>query len=105
MRIHRVGTLTFGILLVTFGMLFLLRIFIPDLSYEFILKLWPIVFILLGIEILIANIKQSETKLIYDKTAFFLIIVLSFFAMGMAFMEEILRYVINYRIEDIHHIF
>lgn len=102
MRIHRVGTLTFGILLVTFGLLFLLRIFIPDLSYEFIMKLWPIVFILLGVEILVANIKQSETKLIYDKTAFFLIIMLSFFAMGMAFMEEIFHYALNYQM---HHIF
>lgn len=105
MRIHRVGTLTFGILLVTFGILFLLRIFIPDLSYEFILKLWPIVFILLGIEILIANIKQSDNKLLYDKTAFFLIIVLSFFAMGMAFVEEIFNYVVNYHLDDIHYIF
>lgn len=105
MRIHRVGALTFGILLVTFGILFLLRIFIPDLSYEFIMKLWPIVFILLGIEILIANIKQSDNKLIYDKTAFFLIIVLSFFAMGMAFMEEIFHYIINYHLDDIHFIY
>lgn len=105
MRIHRVGTLTFGILLVTFGILFLLRIFIPDLSYEFIMKLWPIIFILLGVEILLANMKPSESKLIYDKTAFFLIIVLSFFAMGMAFMEEIFRYAINYHLEDIHYIF
>ncbi len=105
MKIHRVGTLTFGILLITFGILFFLHAFIPDLSYMFIFKFWPIIFILLGIEILLANIKQTEDKLIYDKTAFFLIIILSFFAMGMAFTEEILNYVLNYRIEEIHRIF
>lgn len=97
MRMHKVGTLTLGILLVTFGILFLLHICIPGLSYEVILKLWPIIFISLGIEILLANFKQTESKLIYDKTAFFLIIVLSFFAMGMAFMEETFHYIVNYQ--------
>jgi len=96
MRIHRVGTFTFGILLIGFGLLFFLRIFINDLSYELIIRLWPIIFILLGIEILLANVKQTEDKLLYDKTAFFLIIVLSFFAMGMAFMEEIIHFAIEH---------
>lgn len=93
MKAHRVGTITLGGMLITFGVLFLLRIFLIDLSYEIIFKLWPIIFIFLGSEILIANFKQSqEEKMIYDKTAFALIIILSFFAMGMAITELCISY-------------
>ena len=86
-KTHRVGTITLGGMLIIFGILFLLRIFLPNLSYEVIFKLWPAIFIFLGSEILIANFRQKEEKLIYDKTAFALIIILSFFAMGMAITE------------------
>ncbi|MDF2941494.1 MAG: hypothetical protein K0S01_352 [Herbinix sp.] len=91
-KIHRVGTITLGGMLVTFGILFLLRIFLVDMTFEIIFKLWPIIFILLGIEILIANFRQKEEKLIYDKTAFALIIILSLFAMGMAITEFCMDY-------------
>jgi hypothetical protein len=91
-KTHRVGTITLGGMLISFGLLFLLRIFLIDLSYEIIFKLWPIIFIFLGSEILIANFKQKEDKLIYDKTAFALIIILSFFAMGMAITELCINY-------------
>lgn len=94
-KTHRVGTITLGGLLVTFGVLFLLRIFLIDISYEIIFRLWPVIFIFLGIEILIANFKQKGEQLIYDKTAFFLIIILSFFAMGMSIVDFIISNV-NY---------
>jgi UDP-N-acetylmuramyl pentapeptide phosphotransferase/UDP-N-acetylglucosamine-1-phosphate transferase len=91
-KTHRVGTVTLGGMLIAFGVLFLLRIFLIDLSYEIIFKLWPIIFIFLGSEILIANFSQKEDKLVYDKTAFALIIILSFFAMGMAITELCINY-------------
>ncbi len=86
-RTHRVGTLTLGGMLITFGTIFLLRIFLPNLTFDIIFKLWPIIFIFLGLEILIANFTRKEEKLVYDKTAFALLIILSFFAMGMAITE------------------
>ncbi len=86
-KLHRVGTLTLGGMLIAFGTLFLLHIFIPIITFDIIFKLWPIVFIFLGLEILIANFRQKQESLLYDKTAFALIIVLSFFAMGMAIVE------------------
>jgi len=93
MKTRRVGTFTLGGMLIVFGILFLLRIFFADLSYDIIFKLWPIVFIFLGSEILIANFNQKEeSKMIYDKTAFALIIILSFFAMGMAITELCIKY-------------
>lgn len=92
MRTHRVGTLTFGGMLIVFGILFLLRIFITTITFDIIFKLWPVIFIFLGLEILIANCIQKDGNLIYDKTAFALIILLSFFAMGMAITEFCMEY-------------
>lgn len=89
---RRVGTFTLGILLIIFGILFILRIFLTDLTYHIIFSMWPVIFLLLGIEILLAGIKQTGEKLIYDTTAFFLIIILSFFAMGMAVAEFCIKY-------------
>ncbi|MDF2844988.1 MAG: hypothetical protein K0R00_3414 [Herbinix sp.] len=77
-KTHRVGTITLGGMLITFGTLFLLRIFVTTISYHIIFKLWPIIFILLGIEVL-----------------------LSFFAMGMSIAEFAMTQ-INY--ELINHI-
>lgn len=94
-KTHRVGTITLGGMLITFGLLFLLRIFLVSLSFEVIFKLWPIIFIFLGAEILIANVRTKETTLIYDKTAFALIIILSFFAMGMSIVEFLIEHANN----------
>lgn len=96
-KTHRVGTITLGGMLVAFGILFLLRIFIPEVSYELVFRLWPIILVFLGLEILIANFNQKQEKLTYDKTALGLIIILSFFAMGMAIVELCLEYA-NYHI-------
>lgn len=94
MRTRRVGTFTLGTLLIVFGALFLLRIFFDTLSYDTIFRLWPIIFISLGSEILFANFKQSDemTPLVYDKAAFALIIILSFFAIGMAITDVCINY-------------
>lgn len=91
-RIHRVGTLTLGAMLIAFGSLFLLHLFIAGITYDMIVRIWPIIFIFLGFEILIANFRQKGEKLLYDKTSFVLIIVLSFFAMGMAIVQSCIEY-------------
>lgn len=91
-KTHRVGTLTLGSMLVTFGVLFLLRIFISSLTYGIIFKLWPVIFVFLGLEILIANFRQHDDKLVYDKGAIALMIILSFFAMGMAITDFCVSY-------------
>ncbi len=93
-RTHRVGTVTFGCILIVFGVLFLMNIFIPALDYATIIRLWPCVFIFLGIEILISNYRftkynntETGVNFIYDKTAIFLMICLFFFAMIMALCD------------------
>jgi hypothetical protein len=89
MNTHKVGTITLGGMLIGFGILFFARIFYAGLSYELIFRLWPIIFISLGIEVLAANFKRTSEnqKLVYDTTAFVLLILLTFFAMGMAIAD------------------
>lgn len=92
MRIRRVGSITCGILLICFGVLFLLRLLVPAITFSFIFRLWPLVLICLGIEMLVANIRSSETALKYDVGAVLLVVVLALFAMGMGLVETCIEY-------------
>ncbi len=96
MRTRRVGTLTLGTGLILFGILFIVRIFTDLITYEMIFNLWPIIFILLGCEILLGYHKEKEGTILYDKAAIFLIIILAFFAMGMAGMQYIFEHEVNF---------
>lgn len=42
-REHRVGTLTLGLGLIMFGILFLLRLIWPEMDCLFIWRLWPVI--------------------------------------------------------------
>ena len=64
-RTHRVGSITLGSALVLFGILFLVHLFVPVLTYEIIFHIWPCIFILLGIEILLAN-RKKNVEFVYD---------------------------------------
>lgn len=85
-RVHRVGTITCGSTLIVSGILFLVHMIIPVISYEFIFRLWPCILIMLGIEVLIGNYKKEDV-FVYDKGAVFLLVVLAIFAMIMGFAE------------------
>lgn len=84
MRQRRVGTLTLGSILILYGVLFLLQAFVGKISYYFIFKLWPIIFIALGIEVIFSSIRWKEHEFKYDFAAIIIICVLAVFAMGMA---------------------
>ncbi|MGI6069748.1 MAG: LiaI-LiaF-like domain-containing protein [Blautia sp.] len=92
MRTHRVGTITFGCVLVIFGALFGAHMFLPALTYDFIFRLWPCILILLGIEVLLSNAKLKGTSFIYDKASIFLLIVLTFFTIAMAWVDQMIQY-------------
>lgn len=87
MRTHRVGTVTLGLSLVIFGILFLTHMVIPVLRYETIFKFWPIMLIALGVEVLLTNRKIEQEIFVYDKGAVFLMILICFFSMTMASFE------------------
>lgn len=84
---RRVGTFTFGISLVVFGIMFLIRTIFVDFDYTFIFHLWPVMFILLGLEVLYYSIRYKDIHFKYDVGAFFLLGIIIIFAMGMAGIE------------------
>jgi hypothetical protein len=96
-RGRRVGTFTTGIVLVIFGIMFLLRLINPSINYLTIASLWPLVLVLLGVEIIVAYLINKEEIMKYDFSAIFLILMLSFFAMGMGCMEYVITHVSQFR--------
>lgn len=91
-RNRRVGTLTLGLCLVIIGMLFIFKTLIPSISYEFLLNLWPLILIFLGLEVILGYTLNKEHEMKYDVAAFFLIIVLTFFSIGIGTFEYVLTH-------------
>lgn len=96
--IRRVGSMTFGITLVCYGILFLVHIFVPMVKYSFIFRCWPVIFILLGGEILVENYKcrTKEWKMVYDFPAVLMLAIMLLFAMVMAVFDFEMAYEMNY---------
>lgn len=83
---HRVGSITCGIMLVLYGILFLIHMIQPSLNYNIIFELWPLILIFLGVEILAGSTSknQEKNKFVYDFAAVLLIFIVAFFAMVMS---------------------
>jgi uncharacterized membrane protein HdeD (DUF308 family) len=88
---HRVGTLTLGVCLIIFGLLFIIKLFIPEISYRLLVSLWPVILVILGAEVIAAYILQKEDRLRYDGPALFLIFMLTCFSIAMACFEFLLH--------------
>lgn len=86
---RRVGSVTFGLTLILFGVLFLVHMAAPSLNYEMIFNFWPVIFILLGVEILVENHRSNAAgyKFVYDFPAILMLGLMLFFAMMMAVVE------------------
>lgn len=84
MEKRRMGTFTMGICLLVFGILFLVHTFAKTINYVLIFHLWPVIFILLGGEILYYSLRAGDQHMKYDYAAIILLMLLAFFAMGMA---------------------
>lgn len=93
-KTRRVGSVTFGLTLIVFGVLFLVHMAAPFLNYEMIFNCWPVVFVLLGIEILVENRKSSAAgyKFVYDFPAILMLFLMLFFAMIMAVVDCAIQY-------------
>ena len=89
--VHRTGTITCGITLILFGILFLVHMVFPALNYRIIFRLWPCILIALGVEVLVANAKPDQ-KFVYDKGAIVLLMILVIFAMIMAGIDLMFTY-------------
>lgn len=98
-QVRRIGTVTFGITLLCYGILFLIHIFVPELKYQYIFRCWPGIFILLGCEILAENHKSKaqDYKIVYDFAAIVMLMITLLFAMIMAAIDFEIAYGPFYR--------
>lgn len=100
-RIRRVGSVTFGTILILTGVLFLVHLVFPSFPYFQIYRFWPVILILLGIEVLAGSRCKmyevmdeqgkivEQSKVVYDVAAILLMIVTTGFAMLMACIDWI----------------
>lgn len=98
-RIRRVGSVTFGMVLVVTGILFLIHLFLPGLDFRVFFQFWPLMLITLGIEVLLGSRQKTyevrnekgqiieQSKVIYDVSAIVLTFVLTGFSMFMALLD------------------
>lgn len=109
MKTRRVGSFTCGVVLVAFGVMFLLHSFIPELTYQLIFSFWPVILIILGIELLVtetvsclrngnvggSGAQKDYVEFQYDTGAVMLIFVMAVFSMGMGIAEYCMKYYMN----------
>lgn len=95
MKANKVGSFTLGLTLIVFGFLFLLHTLSIPISYMFIFRLWPIMFLLLGGEILFHYFHNREERISIDAGSFILFFLLGGFAVVMAIGELAIEYYKN----------
>lgn len=93
-RTHRLGTITFGLILIVFGIGFLVHIFNPDVTYHTICQFWPCALLSLGIEVLISTFSKEKAK--YDGWGIALCFLVILFSMCMAGLEWFFDYCVRF---------
>lgn len=83
---RRIGTITFGIVLVVLGILLCVSMFTNILDVRTIIRFWPVIFIILGIEILIYSLNK-EIQIKYDVWGILLTIFIVFSAGIMGIID------------------
>jgi len=90
MRTWRVGTLSMGITLLIMGLGLLYAQINEKLVLDLAAKWWPLIFILLGAEVLLQSwqAKKNDTRIAYDVLGVFVIMILLCFGLTMEAMRE-----------------
>lgn len=98
-HVRRIGSITFGVVLIMIGVLFLIHLFFPAFNYFLIYRFWPVILISLGLEVLAGSRQKcyevidsrgnvvEQSKMIYDVPAILLMITLTGFSMCMALVD------------------
>lgn len=87
-KVRRVGTFTFGLVLVAAGVLLILRSVMPQLDLSFVASLAPVVLIALGIEVLIYA-ARPDVKLKYDGVSMFVCFLMLVLVGSAAALNEL----------------
>ena len=98
-RIRRVGSVTFGAVLVLTGIVCLIHIFFPAFNCYMVYRFWPVILISLGLEVLAGTRQKTyeildgegkiveQSKVVYDVPAILLMLVLTGFTITMAMAD------------------
>lgn len=87
-KVRRVGTFTFGLLLVAAGVLLILRAVMPTLDLRFVVSLLPVALIALGVEVLVYAARPN-VQLKYDGVSIFVCILILFGVGGSSVMLQL----------------
>ena len=103
-RVRRLGSITFGIVLIGTGSLMLANVIVPVLNLVFLFRFWPAILIILGIEVLIGSQYKStevirpdgqvieQNKVIYDIPAVIMMGITLFVTFVLAWAEWMMRF-------------
>ena len=83
-------------MLILFGVLFLVHLFTGFMSFQFIFRLWPVVFLLLGVEVLLSAIPTKRFQFTFSAGSVVLLIIMMIFAMMMAGSEQFIEALDHY---------
>jgi hypothetical protein len=87
MKNWRVGSLTTGVILIIVGLLWFLRSFLPLPYPTLLLNTWPVVCILLGIEILSFQIVRKEESLRFHWLSIVLLVFVLFVSFTFSYLS------------------
>ncbi len=87
-KLRRVGTFTFGLLILVVGVVMLVQILVPSFDAFAVAKFAPAALVLLGIEILIYS-ARPDVKLKYDLLSVVMVFVISLGASGLFTLYDI----------------
>ena len=102
-RIRRLGAVTFGIVLIGTGVTMLVNAIFPALNLALAFRFWPVVLVILGIEVLIGSQYKSteiirpdgqiieQNKVIYDIPALIMMAITLFVTFMLAWAEWMYR--------------
>ncbi len=98
-RVHRLGGITFGVVLIALGILFLIHLVLPSLNFMAVFRLWPVVLILLGLEVLRGSRYKAyeviegdgriveQCKVVYDIPAIIMTVCALFITLSLAWVD------------------
>ena len=83
MRVKRIGSTTAGVILIASGIAFLMCNILDSMAIlEWVLRLWPVVLVSLGLEILLAQRKTENMERKYDFLSVLMAIFCILFVLG-----------------------
>lgn len=90
MKIKRVGTISMGVVLIAFGVILFLSQINKFSALNIVLKLWPVILILIGLEILWCRYasRDESTVIKYDLFSIFIVLVILIANIGIFAVSE-----------------